>query len=171
MEMRFDFTLTRLANFVFLVLLWPGLAQAMCFQQAAATYKVSETLLRAVARVESGLRVLPPSHNRDGSYDIGIMRINSRWLPSLRQYGITREALDDACVNIQVGAWILANNRARLGESWNAVGAYNVGCNRLNPTECEKRRLSYSWKVYCAWRESIHRRCARGEEYGNINRQ
>jgi soluble lytic murein transglycosylase-like protein len=141
---------TRLRLLILAAVSAPCMAQATCFDHAEAMYAVPQRLLRAVAQVESGLRDLPPSRNADGSYDIGIMRINSRWLPSLQRFGITREALDNPCQNIIVGAWILAQNKQRLGASWNAVGAYNVGCRQLDAAECARRRSIYSWKVYCA---------------------
>jgi soluble lytic murein transglycosylase-like protein len=137
----------------------PCAAHATCFDLAEATYAIPQRLLRAVAQVESGLRDLPPSHNADGSYDIGIMRINSGWLPSLRRYGITREALNNPCQNVIVGAWILAQNKQRLGPSWDAVGAYNVGCRQLDAAECAKRRGTYTWKVYCVMSLDADPRC------------
>lgn len=132
---------------------------ADCFDQAAAVYGVPESLLRAIARVESDLRDLPPSKNNDGTWDIGIMRINSGWLPTLHRYGITVEALNDRCQNVMVGAWILASNKARYGMNWTAVGAYNVGCARLARRECEYRRNRYNWKVFCALQPEAHTAC------------
>ena len=131
------------------MLLFPLQALGNCFSHAAATYGLPESLLIAIAQVESGLRHLPPSRNPNGTYDIGVMRINSSWLPVLRRYGIDSEDLEDACKNVLIGAWILARNRRIYGDSWTAVGAYNVGCRRLHAAECERRRAAYSWKVYC----------------------
>lgn len=137
-----------------------AIADHACFSEAANFYSVPEALLRAIAQVETGVRDLPPSMNSDGSYDIGVMRINSRWLPVLRRHGITRDVLNDRCQNIYVGAWILATNFARHGAVWTAVGAYNVGCARLARAECVRRRNVYNWKVYCALRLEIAGRCA-----------
>jgi soluble lytic murein transglycosylase-like protein len=137
-----------------------------CFSEAANTYGVPENLLHAIAIVETGERDLPPSINSDGSYDIGVMRINSKWLKVLGRHGITREALNDRCQNIYVGAWILAMNFAQHGAVWTAVGAYNVGCFRMASTECERRRSIYTWKVYCAMREaSGNTMCKRAARY------
>lgn len=66
------------------------------------------------------------NRNRDGSWDVGLMQINSRWLPTLSRHGITAEQLWEPCVSIHVGAWILAGNFRRLGFNWEAVGAYNA---------------------------------------------
>ena len=97
-------------------------------------------LLYAIAKTESGLNPNAVNRNRNGSYDIGLMQVNSRWLPTLRKYGVDEKQLFDPCVSIHVGAWILAQNMQRMGNSWEAVGAYNA----RNP----ELRLRYARKVY-----------------------
>ena len=97
-----------------------------CLAQAAARHGVAYVLLRAIAEHESGLNPLASSKNLDGSVDVGLMQINSRWLPTIAPYGISKTDLLNPCVSAHVGAWILANNIRRLGLTWNAVGAYNA---------------------------------------------
>ncbi|MFC5474045.1 lytic transglycosylase domain-containing protein [Paraherbaspirillum soli] len=123
------------------VALWLQAAHAVaCWRQAATSYGVNPDLLYAIAKTESSLNPRAINRNKDGSYDIGLMQINSRWFPQLEKYGVDREQLYDPCVSIQVGAWILAQNMRRLGNSWNAVGAYNSG----NPV----LRMKYAMRVY-----------------------
>ena len=100
-------------------------AQA-CWSQAAARYRLSSDLLYAIARTESSLNPAAVGRNRDGSRDLGLMQVNSRWLPRLASFGISERELLKPCTNIHVGAWILAGNVQRLGYTWNAVGAYNA---------------------------------------------
>jgi soluble lytic murein transglycosylase-like protein len=98
-----------------------------CWDEAGRKYGISPQLLYAIAKTESGLN--PKAINRgntNGTYDVGIMQINSRWFPVLRKYGITERNLYEPCVNIEVGAWILAQNIQRHGNSWAAVAAYNA---------------------------------------------
>ncbi len=64
--------------------------------------------------------------NGDGSRDIGLMQINTGWLPVLGRYGISREDLWDPCTNVRVGAWIMSKNIATYGYTWEAIGAYNA---------------------------------------------
>ena len=101
-----------------------------CWSRAETTYGVPAKLLVAIAKVETGIN---PSaigkKNKDGSYDIGLMQINSGWLPKLIKYNITENDLFKPCTNIMVGAWILADNIQRLGYNWDAVGAYNAKTN------------------------------------------
>lgn len=132
----------------------PAPVLAYCFDEAGERYGVSPKLLRAVARVESGFRAdaINRSHQaRTGSYDIGLMQVNSRWLPQLARYGIDEGALlSDPCTNVHVGAWILSSLFTRLGASWDAVGAYNASCASLKGEACGRARLSYAWRVYRA---------------------
>ena len=100
-------------------------AQA-CWDDAAQRYQVSSALLYAIARTESGLNPQAVGRNGNGSRDIGLMQINSSWLPTLASHGINERDLFEPCTNIEVGAWILAGNVSRLGYTWDAVGAYNA---------------------------------------------
>jgi soluble lytic murein transglycosylase-like protein len=111
-----------------------------CWEEAANKYGINPYLLYAIAKTESSLNPNAFNRNKNGSYDIGLMQINSIWLPTLRKYGLTERHLYDPCTSIQVGAWILAQNMQRWGNSWDAVGAYNSA----NPTY----RLPYAMKVY-----------------------
>lgn len=104
----------------------PILGKAACFEEAASRYQVPSVLLKAISRVESAGNPNALNRNKDGSVDIGHMQINSRWLPKLSHFGISRDQLWDPCTNTLVGAWILAQNVQRIGYSWNAVGAYNA---------------------------------------------
>jgi soluble lytic murein transglycosylase-like protein len=129
-----------------------------CFQEASARYRIPEKLLKAIAQVESGNRDGITHRNQDGSTDIGRLMINDRWLPTLSKYNITKDVLlNDGCMNIQVGAWILANNFDQLGYNWEAVGAYNVGCKKTSGNRCFWKRNRYSNKVYSAMNH-LHRR-------------
>lgn len=112
-----------------------------CWEEAAARYGVNPYLLYAIAKTESNLNPSAVNRaNKNGSYDIGLMQINSGWLPTLRKHGIDEAQLLDACTNIHVGAWVLAQNMRRMGNSWEAVGAYNARDAQL--------RIKYALKVY-----------------------
>jgi soluble lytic murein transglycosylase-like protein len=99
---------------------------ADCFKHAAQRYAVPVQLLQAIALQESSGNARAFNRNRNGSYDIGLMQINSAWLPTLSRHGISSEHLFDPCVSVLVGAWILSNNFARLGYNTQGLGAYNA---------------------------------------------
>jgi soluble lytic murein transglycosylase-like protein len=115
----------------------PALA---CWNDAAQRYQVSSALLYAIARTESGLNPQAIGRNGNGSRDIGLMQINSAWLPTLASHGINERDLFEPCTNIHVGAWILAGNVSRLGYTWNAVGAYNAASPALRRAYIDKVR-------------------------------
>ncbi|VWC98224.1 lytic transglycosylase [Burkholderia lata] len=121
-----------------------GVARADCLDDAATFQHVSVSLMRGIAQVESGMNPSAVNTNTNGTVDIGLMQINSTWLPTLAREGITRESLFDACTNAYVGAWILSQNIRQLGPNWNAIGAYN--------SASPDKRLAYARKVYDAIR-------------------
>lgn len=130
-------------------------AHADCFAAASQRFSVDAELLRAVARVESSMRADAVGVNRSASRDLGLMQINSSWLPTLARFGITEQQLFEPCTNIQVGAWILAGAIAQHGATWQAVGAYNAACTQLKGAQCERARARYAWKVYRQMRPSV----------------
>jgi soluble lytic murein transglycosylase-like protein len=122
-----------------------------CLDRAAAERGLDARLLRAVARAESNLNPLAVNRShvqRTGTVDIGLLQINSSWLPTLGRYGIQERHLYDACTNARVGAWLLADALARHGNTWNAVGSYNAACTELRGARCATARQAYAWRVF-----------------------
>lgn len=115
-----------------------------CWQGAAQYHHVDIWLLYSIAWVESGFKPNAFNRNRNGSVDLGMMQINTIWLPELRKYGISHNQLMDGCTSVYIGAWILSKNIQRYGYTWRAIGAYNSG----NPGIGYR----YAEKVYAAHR-------------------
>ena len=100
-------------------------ADACTWESAAARYSVNPLVLYAIASQESSLNPAAVHHNADGSYDLGLTQINSIWFPHLSKFGITPTHLMDPCINLNVGAYILALSIKKHGNTWQAIGAYH----------------------------------------------
>ncbi len=113
----------RVSLALLLVIATWGSAYPACFDEAGAEYGISPLILRAIAKVESNFDPRALNWNKNGSYDFGIMQINSSWAQVL---GLERwNNLGDACYNTRTGAWILANCMSKYGYTWEAIGCYN----------------------------------------------
>lgn len=102
-----------------------------CLAAAASLYQLPPRALVAVQAVEGG-RVGMASRNTDGSEDLGLMQVNTRWLaPLSAATGLPPAALrarlvDDACFNLTVGAAILRiETNAARGDLAVALGHYH----------------------------------------------
>ena len=102
-------------------------ASVNCWVFAEKHFNVPAYLLYSVAGVESGYDPSAVARARDGSYSVGLMQINSKWFPALYRSGIREVDLRRPCINVQVGAWILAQEIARYGYTWEAIGSYYAG--------------------------------------------
>lgn len=110
-----------------------------CFTAAGNHYGINPLLLKAIARQESSVNPRAIGNNTNGTQDLGMMQINTTHLRKLARSGIGRAHLMDACTNIAVGAWVLADAVSRHGMSWKAVGVYH------SPTPWRQR--AYAAKV------------------------
>lgn len=111
-----------------------------CVRSASLRYGLPEELIGAIAEVESHHNPYKVGINTNRSVDIGVMQINSEWLPTLKRYGVKFHDLFDACTNIFWGAWILSQEVQRYGLTWKAVGAYNA--------KSPDKQMAYAWRVY-----------------------
>jgi len=114
-----------LATLLGTVLGFSATAGAFCFEEAGAMYGIAPRLLWTISKGESNFNPAAVNYNTNGSYDFGLMQINSSWAPTLRRIGIPWEALADPCTNVKVGAWVLAQCVQDYGYTWAAVGCYN----------------------------------------------
>lgn len=96
-----------------------------CVEEAASRYGVPAVMLRAIAQQESSNNARAWHLNADGTVDIGLMQINSRWIPRLRTHGIQAQDLWDPCVSYMVGAWLLSDSFIRKGYNLQGLGAYH----------------------------------------------
>lgn len=97
----------------------------------AAHFHLPPRVLPSIQRVEGG-QVGIAHRNANGTEDLGLMQVNSRWVPSLAQrFAVTEEAMrarlmQDACFNITVaGALVHIYLAESNGDLLAAVGKYH----------------------------------------------
>lgn len=118
---------------------------ADCFDIHGKKMGVSPDLLRAIALTESSGNPSAVAGPKC-SQDVGLMQINSQWLS---KWNLSKsELLNNACLNIEIGARILKDNLMRFDNPWEAVGAYNAGCSKLKGQDCTDARQKYAWRVF-----------------------
>jgi soluble lytic murein transglycosylase-like protein len=95
---------------------------ATCLMLAAQNYNVPPAVMLGIMHVEGGAVGQAVGPNQNGTYDLGPMQVNTMHLPMLARFWrvntttAMRMVKDDACINVNVAAWIL---RQRLNESGN----------------------------------------------------
>jgi len=135
------------------IFLFSSTAHAYCFDTAGRKYGIDPLLLKAIAKTESGLDARAINYNKSGgkivSADYGLMQINSMNMPKLIAMGVIKgkqDLLDKPCLNVQIGAWILATSFQKCNISWDCLGSYNAGFVQ-SPRQKFRRNL-YADKVY-----------------------
>jgi len=102
-----------------------------CMALVAAVYHLPPRVLPAIQAVEGGT-VGNVSHNVDGSADLGVMQVNTLWLPALSRVArltpdaTQRRLLFDPCFNIAAAGLILRGYLDETrGDLMQAVGDYH----------------------------------------------
>ncbi len=122
-----------------------------CWDSAGKKYGVDPWLLFAYASVESNFNATAINKaNRNKTKDIGMMQINSSWLPTLKKYKISENDLYSPCVSIYVGAWIASQNIKQHGYNEDGIGAYNSPFNKTI-------RRAYAKKVIVSYNKLVGR--------------
>jgi soluble lytic murein transglycosylase-like protein len=118
--------LTTLRVLALLCMVSSAQAAKLCtWEGAAERYGVNPQVLYAIAAQESSLNPKAVHLNTDGSQDVGLTQINSKWLPHLSKLGVTEENLTNPCINMHVGAYLLSLKMIRHGNTWRAIGSYH----------------------------------------------
>jgi soluble lytic murein transglycosylase-like protein len=115
-----------------------------CINQAAVMYHVPAKLIISVLQTEGG-KMGKIEKNKNGTYDIGAMQINSSWLPELKSEGISQDDIQyNACTNVSVGTWILAKKIAAENNLLVGVGDYNSHTSQYNKTYYHKVQRNFT---------------------------
>jgi soluble lytic murein transglycosylase-like protein len=108
-----------------LAVMCPKNALSFCFELAGQTYGIPHQLIQAIACQESDFNSKEIRRNRNGSFDFGVMQINSWWFDTLRAK--RWPALSDSCFNVMAGTWILRDCIDSFGYTWDCLACYRSG--------------------------------------------
>lgn len=102
-----------------------------CMTLVASIYGLPPRVLPSIQAVEGG-RPGTVSTNRNGTEDLGVMQVNTLWLPALARYTglvesrVRERLIHDACFNIAAAGAILRGQLdAADGDLMRAVGNYH----------------------------------------------
>lgn len=102
-----------------------------CMIAAASFHHLPVQALAAIQSVEGGA-VGTVSGNKDGSADLGLMQVNTQWVPAVakatraREEVIRAKLIQDGCFSIKVAAAILDVYKVEAhGDMLEAVGFYH----------------------------------------------
>lgn len=104
---------------------------AACILIAAHSYAVPPSVLVGIMHVEGGRPGQEVGPNKNGTYDLGPMQVNSLWTQELaRSWGTSRgEARrilrDDTCINVNVAAWVLRQKIDEAGSLYEGIARYH----------------------------------------------
>ncbi len=113
---------------------------ASCLLIAANTYHVPPAVMIGIMQIEGGHIGQAAGPNVNGTYDLGPMQVNTRWLPQLAHiwHVDTTQAKiwvrDDGCVNVHVAAWILRQKLDETGNLYTAIAHYHSATPRYGYT-------------------------------------
>lgn len=123
---------------------------SQCIAQASVRYGVPQLLMHAVLAREGGTTG-QCVRNKNGTYDCGLAQINSSWLPYFAKFGVTpNQVVYDACMNVNLEAYILKLNYLEKRNWFYAVVAYNIGPKNWTP---QRYAIGYRYAkgVYGYW--------------------
>ncbi len=116
-----------------------------CINRAAIRYAVPAKVIISVLAIEGGEKGTVHS-NQNGTEDLGPMQINSTWLPQFERFQITREDLiNNPCLNVNVGAWILSQKIKEGKYYWQGVAGYHSFTPQLNANYKNKLIENYNF--------------------------
>lgn len=106
-------------------------ALAACLIAASHTYQVPPAVMIGIMQVEGGHVGQAAGPNFNGTYDLGPMQVNTRWIPELAKLWHVSHTTaytwlrDDGCVNVNVAAWILRKKIVETGSLYVGIAHYH----------------------------------------------
>lgn len=114
------------------------------YEEAGKKFNIDPEILWAIGETESKHNPRAINYNKNGTYDVGVMQINSI---HFRRFNVTANDLFDPRTNIMIGAEILSGCYTKYGDSWMTINCYN-GLSMDNV-----KNYTYAQKVYKSLRD------------------
>lgn len=96
-----------------------------CVATAATAFEISPRVVEVIIETEGGwpgARI----RNKDGSFDLGVMQLNTRWVSYFAERGLSESDLqNDACRNIYAGTYLLKLHLNKTGDLGLAMAYYH----------------------------------------------
>lgn len=107
--------------------------RVVCSIVAAAKYEVPANIVLAVAEKEAGKPGLWVK-NSNGTFDVGSMQFNTRYLGDLKKYGITADDVSqEGCYAFDLAAWRLRGHlRHDKDDVWTRAANYHSRTPKYN---------------------------------------
>lgn len=104
-----------------------------CVVRVAQQKNLPANVLLAIASLENGKPGMF-NRNKNGSYDLGKMQVNTIHLPQLGKYGIRADhLLAPGCYSIELAGWMLAKHLAESdGDFWTRAANYHSKTPKYN---------------------------------------
>ena len=129
-----------------------------CWDMAGKKFNIDPWLLLAIADVETGLTSRSFNKNSNGSYDLGLMQVNTIHLKELSKYGINgKHLLDNDCVGIYVAAMLLKRSTDKYGMNIDGIGGYHSGT--------PSKRRAYGRKVLRSYANLVDKYYVRRQKF------
>lgn len=96
-----------------------------CVSRSSIHFGINPLLVQAILNVEGNGKVVK---NKNGTNDYGKMAINDIKFPEVKKRFPTvtkKDLVNNGCVNIAVGTWILYDHAENSGSIWTAIAWYN----------------------------------------------
>lgn len=98
-----------------------------CIVTASRKYGVYPLVIMSIMKVEGG-KIGTLSKNSNGTFDLGVMQLNTINIPELKNVfpGLTWKHLAyDLCTNIHAGTYLLSERIKEADDYWEGVGNYH----------------------------------------------
>lgn len=129
----------------------PDSTREKCVNAASRHFRINKMVIDSIIDVEGG-KIGTVSKNSNGSFDLGIMQINTIHLSNIKKHFPTVDATDlvyKPCINIAIGTWILSERLKETDSFWIGVGNYH--------SKTPKYRTRYLQKIFAAFKKRVEK--------------